>query len=312
MALSTFESLSRGVLLRCPTASLFLARQWVSFAFRQIQEKRAWSWLVKEGQFLFPAIYDTGSVAVTNASTTVTGTGTVWTAGMVTRQFRTSAGNPIYTIVAVDAGAQTLTLDQAWGGADATLQGYQIWRAYVTVPSDFYSFLVVIDTLRAYKLGTDIGQDELDAMDPQRSSSGQPWGLSYHDTSDLTATPPLQRYEVWPYIQQQYVLTYLYVKRHDDLEDSGASLPRTIPGNIVLEGAMAECARWPGPSTERKNPYFNLGLADRTERQFQINVAELMRQDEEIMMQNVRYQDMMGMGFAPASAWWQSHQPAPW
>lgn len=311
MAASTLESLARGVLLRCPTASYLLARQWVDFAFRKLVEKRMWSWLVKEGQFLFPAQYATGTVDVTFNSTTVTGTGTTFTAQMVGRQFRAGANNPIYTIATFNS-ATSIELDKAWGGATATGQGYQIWVEYQTVPSDFHSFISVIDPQQAMQLRLNVGQDELDAADPQRTSAGQPWLTSFRDyTTTASPSPPLPRYEIWPSVQQQYVLSYLYEKRTDDLTDSGATLPRYIPGNVLLESAMAECARWPGPSPERKNPYFNLGVADRHDRAFEMQVAELMRQDEEVDMLNVRYQSMLSLPFiAPGDAWWQSHAPA--
>lgn len=309
MALSTIDSLARAVLLRCPTASYLLARQWIDFAFRRIIEKRAWSWLNGMGQFLFPAVYVDGTVDVTFGSTQVLGNGTTFTAAMVTRQFRTGANTPIYDI-ADWVSATEITLAQPYGASTATGLGYQIWRQYVTVPSDFHSFLSLVDPQQAWRLRTDIGQDELDAMDPQRASAGQPWGLSFKDY-DTVNTPPLPRYEVWPSVQSQYVLSFLYEKRTDDLTDAGAQLPRYIPGNVLLEWALAECAKWPGPSKDRPNPYFNLGLADRHERAFEAQVAELIRQDEEIDMLNVRYQGYGNWPMAPGDQWWQSHQPTP-
>ena len=36
MALSTFENLYKGVLLRCPMAGEFLARDWIRWSFREL------------------------------------------------------------------------------------------------------------------------------------------------------------------------------------------------------------------------------------------------------------------------------------
>lgn len=306
MALSTYDGVSRLVLLRCPVASYLLARDWVKNAFRRVSERQAWSWLIREGQFLFPAAYTTGTVTVTNASLTVTGAGTVWTSAMETRQFRSGANSPIYTIVSVNVGAQTLTLDRVWGGADGSARSYEIYRAYVTVPSDFHAFISVVDQAQAWQLSTNYGSDEIDAMDPQRASAGQPWALVFHDY-DTVSSPPLPRYEAWPAVKSQYCIPYLYEARCTDLDDTSATLPRYIRGDMLLEMALAECARWPGPSEERKNPYFNLGLADRHERKADLMIAEAQRQDEEVMMQNVRYQRMMSLPIGPSDAWRQSH-----
>src|SRR3990167_1843869 len=46
------------------------------------------------------ANYNTGTVAVTNASTTVTGTSTVWTSAMVGRKFRVDGDSSYYIISA--------------------------------------------------------------------------------------------------------------------------------------------------------------------------------------------------------------------
>lgn len=305
MALSTYDGMARAILLRCPVAPYLLARQWVAFAFRQLAERRAWSWLVREGQFLFPAVYATGTATVTNNSQTVTGASTVWTAAMVLRQFRAGANAPVYTISARVSDTE-ITLDRVWGGASASAQSYEIYSAYVTVPSDFHAFMTVVDQSQAWQLATNVGQDELDILDPQRSDSGQPYVLSLHDYDSLNS-PPLPRYEAWPHVKTQYVVPYLYEARATDLDDSGAALPRYIRGDILLEMSMAECARWPGVSKEQPNPYFNLGLADRHERRAEQMIAESQRQDEELSMQNVRYQRMAALPFGPSDSWRQSH-----
>src|SRR5512139_1388163 len=117
MALDTYLGIAGKVLLRCPMAGPLLARDWVSHAFRRLAERRAWSWLVKQGQFVLTANYTTGTVTVTQNSATVTGAATAWTADLVGRQFRLKTTTPIYTITAVDVGLQTLTLDLPWGPA---------------------------------------------------------------------------------------------------------------------------------------------------------------------------------------------------
>ena len=67
MALDTYLSIAGKVLLRCPLAGPLLARDWVSNSFRRLAERRAWSWLIKQSQFTTAALYNTGTVTVTQA-----------------------------------------------------------------------------------------------------------------------------------------------------------------------------------------------------------------------------------------------------
>jgi hypothetical protein len=67
-----------------------------------------------------------GTVAVTNASATVTGTGTQWPSTMRGRQLVVADGQLAYTVASVDTGAQTLTLSAAYQGSTATGAAYRL------------------------------------------------------------------------------------------------------------------------------------------------------------------------------------------
>jgi hypothetical protein len=60
------------------------------------------------------APYSTGTVAVTEGSAAVTGTDTVWTAGMSGREFRVTGRDEIYTFTRT--GNTTGTLDRNYEG----------------------------------------------------------------------------------------------------------------------------------------------------------------------------------------------------
>jgi len=311
MALSTYDGLWRAVLLRCPLAGPLLAQDWIKFAFRRIIERRRWSWTMKRGQFLLNNQYTTGNVDVTFNSNIVQGHSTLWTSVLVNRQFRIGLLAPIYTITAVDVALQQLTLDQVWGGNTTLATGYQIYNAYVTVPSDFHAFISVWDPQFNWQLWTNVKQEELNAWDSQRAQQGTAWVVAQM-AYDTTVTPPLPRYEIWPHQATQKPYPFLYETRPPDLDDSGASLPRYIPGNVLLDGALSEAAMWPGPSKDEPNPYFNLTLAAGLERKFSDQVRELERQDDEVQMQDVGYQQLSTMpwaSFTPLgdSSFLQSH-----
>lgn len=311
MALDTYTSIAGKVLLRCPIAGPLLARDWVANAFRQVAERRPWSWLQKQGQFILPALYNTGTVSLTQGSDTVTGTGTVFTTSMVGRQFRLTNVTPIYTITDVDEVAQTLTLDLVWGADSATDSGYEIYSAYVSPPSDFNYLITVWDPRYNWQLHQNISQRELNTWDAQRSNRGQAYLVAQRDYYTPTGeTIPLPRFEVWPHVTSAYVLPFMYVARATDLQDAGATLPRYIRGDILLELAIAEAASWPGPSIEKVNPYYNLKLAQAHQNKAEFMLAELERQDEEIALMNVQYDSITRLPWAPLpmdANFWQKH-----
>jgi hypothetical protein len=311
MALDTYTSIAGKVLLRCPMAGPLLARDWVSNAFRQIAERRPWSWLQKQGQFIIPALYNTGTVTTTQSSATVTGAGTAWTAALIGRQFRLTSTTPIYTIEAVDVGLQTLTLDLPWGAKNYVNMGYEIYGAYASPPSDFNYFITIWDPNFNWQLHQNISQRELNAWDAQRSNRGQAYLVAPRDYyTPVGETIALPRFEVWPHVTGQYVLPFLYVARATDLQDSGALLPRYVRGDIILEMALAEAALWPGPSVEKVNPYFNPKLATIHLQKAEMFLSELERQDEEINEQNIWYDSITRLPWAPLpmdANFWQRH-----
>jgi len=405
MATDTFNEIVGRVNMRVPAASRFLAQDWVRNAWRDVKKRRKWSFLHKRGQFLFPDLYNTGTVAVTRGSTTVTGTSTVWDQTMVGLQFRIGVNAPIYTIQSVES-ATSLTLQNAYGGTTDTSSTYEIYKAYVTVPSDFHSFITVWDPNFNWQLHLDWTQTELNAVDAQRSSRGNAYVVASNDytmsstgvvgtvlqalgsgtspvssgtysgpnnaifTIEITtggdtataeyqwkkdsgsyttgvvtsataaeladgvmvafpsgtyvdgdvftisvtagAVPGLPRYEIWPHITQLYVLPFMYELEPEDISVAGQVLPREIDGNLLLEYALAEAAKWPGPSSDKPNPYYRLELADRHATKYEQMVIAHEQEDEEVFMQDVVYQDAQGMPFAPLPAlgdsdWMQKH-----
>lgn len=316
MSQADYRNTWGAVLLRCPLAGAPLARQWVNHAFLRLSQRRLWSWLYKQGGFHFPDAYAVGTATASINSTTVTGSGTTWDSSMEGLQIRIGGNTPLYTIYEVP-DATTITLDQNWLGTTVTAQLYKIFKAYATVPSDFHSFITVVDMIQGWQLPWNVGQDELDRIDPWRTNSGTPWLLSARDYTSGTAnnpiSPPLPRYEVWPWQFSSHDLSFLYETQPIDLSDAGATLPRYIQSNLLLEMALEECAQWPGPSSDKKNPYFSLGLADRHRNRAEQLIVEAQRQDEEVAMINVRYQRLSQLPFSTdvmGDKWAQVHDVA--
>lgn len=267
--------------------------------------------MCQRGQFLLNAVYNTGTCDVVLGSQSVQGHGTAWTTQLINRQFRLGLSTPIYTIIAVNAGTQVITLDEVWGSTTTSGAVYEIWNAYVTVPSDFQSFISLWDPRFNWQLWTNIQQVELNAWDAQRANQGTAYVAAQYTYDPLSGPPPLPRYEIWPHQKSQYVYPFLYISRPPDLEDTGASLPRYIRGDVLLEMALAQAARWPGPSKDAPNPYFNLALAMQHDARGLKMVQELEVQDDEVYETDLSYFSPVGLPFAPLpwgdSRWMQAH-----
>ncbi len=88
--------------------------------------------------------YNTGTVAVTASSTTVTGTGTTWTSDMEGMGFRVNDFSKMYRIKSVDVNNQTITLQDAYEGSTETGKSYKINPAGIplitfrSAPDDYY------------------------------------------------------------------------------------------------------------------------------------------------------------------------------
>lgn len=90
--------------------------------------------------------YSTGSVAVTNASTTITGTDTTWLSSMVGQYFRVDSngiGNSSkWYKIAAFVSTTELTLATAFEEATETLLDYHISSSPVSFPSEFHEFVL--------------------------------------------------------------------------------------------------------------------------------------------------------------------------
>jgi len=180
VALDTYKEVWNRVLLRCPAVSPKLSEDWVKNAFRQVAERRRWSWLIRYGQFIAPPLNNQGRASVTTGFTTVTGTGTNWDASLVGRQFRTSTASPFYTITQVTSPT-SLELDSVWGDQSFTNQPVEIYQCFFTPPNDFHALITLWDPRMNWQLWRHIQQVELNTYDAQRSTRGQAFVVAHRD-----------------------------------------------------------------------------------------------------------------------------------
>jgi len=99
----------------------------------KIRARGVWAFLQAQSQIVFTAEYATGTVTVTNGSTSVVGSGTTFTVGMTGRKFR-AGGNEVYTVTYVDA--THLTLNVGYVGASASGLSYSLFLDTYALPAD--------------------------------------------------------------------------------------------------------------------------------------------------------------------------------
>ena len=295
----SFDSIWREVRLYCPSVPSELCKHWVRDRFRHIMEWKQWSWAMAEAQFNLPSSYNTGTVTLTLNSSTVTGAGTAWTADMVNRQFK--CRNYMWTILTVDVALQTLTLDRTWPSATESGTPYIILQAYVTVPSDFHAFHTVKDPANNWRIWTNFSSREIDAVDPARTSTGNPSVLANHTIDPVTLMP---RYELWPHVTTAKGFVYIYWTHHADFDSSVQWLHFT--GEILKFGALADLCCWPG-TPEAPNPMFNLNMNKKFEADFMDHLLREERNDEEIYLTKLWY-ETAALPYAPLDGrFYQTH-----
>jgi len=298
----TFESIWREVRLHSPAVPNELIQNWTRDRFRDLIDRRFWSWAFSRSQFNVQAAYSTGSVTVTNNSTTVTGSGTLWNTGSaVTVGMQFKCRNYVYTVTTVTSDT-SIEIDQKWGGSTTSGSNYMIVQAYVTVPTDFKAFHTIIDPENNWRLWWNYSAREIDAWDPARTSTGNPSILAI---AGYNATSNLPQYELWPHQINQKAFTFMYYKISPDFGE-GISLPYAIRGDVIKRGVLADMCRYPGTG-DAPNKCFNMKLAETYEARWENGVRDMERNDQEIYLTDAWYSDTM-LPYAPLdSKFYQTH-----
>lgn len=276
----TYGDIWREVRLYCPFVPVPLAQHWVRDRYRRVLDRTFWGASVSESQFIIPAQYATGTASVTNGSATVTlGGGGLVSSDHVGRQFYVGGGSPYYTILSIDAGLNTLTLDKVYGNTDNAAIAFSIALVYLTPPSDFLSLISVRDPVLNWRLRIRISQDQLDRWDTRRTSSGGAWVLADY-RFDAAGVP---RFELWPRQTTQKFYPYIYYRRPTDLAADADVPVLPIRGDVLKWGALADLSLWPG-TPEQRNPMFGPDVHQLYESRFADEVNKLMRVDQEIYL----------------------------
>ncbi len=287
--------MSRSLRLYVPQLPITLAEQFIRDRYRRILERRNWSGMRQESEFILNEAKDDGTVSVIRKDDEVVGTDTDFDADDIGRQFKVGT-SPIYTIVNVDIPSQTIELDRAYGESTDTDATYIIFDAYVSPPEDFLLFEDVIDIPRGWRLHKNVTSLELNAMDPQRLNYGDPYVVA-NRIYDLGNQP---QFELWPHCTSDKVLYYTYFSRASDLINPTDEPIFPIRSDVIVAGALADVCRWPG-TKEDPNPYFSKpDYWKMYEAEYEDKMIEIERRDEDVYMTMLQQNE--GYRYYPLSA----------
>lgn len=274
----TFDDAFRRARLHFTGVPALLVRDWVQDAFTRACESRGggWGFLRKEASINILAARSL-SITFTQGSQTATSA-----AGFVAtdagRQLKSSS-YPVYTIASV-GDVSTITLDRPYAATSGAVTT-TILDAYVTCPADFHRFLIIYDPYNQRILPFWVSQDEMGIADPaRRNTDTGPRYLVSQGASTATATLGQPRYEFWPMPTSPRQYPYLYYQQAPRFADD-TPLPGVFANrsDLLKLGAQVQAAEWPG-TAEQKNPYYNLALADRLEKKWEIELQRVSLADD--------------------------------
>lgn len=276
----TFGDLYRTVVLYASACPLFLAREWVNVAYKQLAQRRSWSFLRGELTLRTLPSRTLSAIQVTQDSVIVVATSQT-IAGDAGRQFRVGSG-AVYTIQQV-VDSNTYTLDRVYAEDSAASTAATIYTGYLTMPIDFGSFRVIGDLANQRQIAFWLTEDQVLQLDPTRTSSDAGFRVLIARTySTYPSTLGQVQYETWPRPTAARAYPALYNKQADRLNDTDILTGVLADGGeVLIAGALAQAAAWPG-TPDLPNPYFNRGLAQDKRQEFTEGIQRLALKDDNI------------------------------
>lgn len=301
----TFIELYRELREYVPNLPIVLAQKIVNERYAAILNRRTWAAQVAQGSFEIPAPIQTGTVAATQGSTSMVFTGASLTTAVIGRQIKINGQAPILTIDAFDAGTQTATVAMPWPLANVSGGSYTIAQYYVTPPSDFKQFIVIVDPIRMWRIRNNVTHAEVNAWDPARTNVGDPAVVA--DLFFNGSGRPV--YELWPGPSTQRGYTYLYQKAGSLLVNDDDEPIYPLRGTELVKGALADLTKWPGTISDPNPLFVNASsLYPIYQKDFEDQMAALERQDDDIYLNSWTVSYYGNLPYAPFdSAWMQSH-----
>jgi len=308
-----------------PKLDMFLAQKLINRAWRDIRDSRLWSFLVSETTIDAPDAISSGSVTVTQDSSTVIGDATAdaaWAAigntELQKRVFRAGLGGPIYRIASY--ASPNLSLQRNYQESTAAGTVYLIYKCYYPVPAtNFIRWISVIDPINGYRLASGRTKAELDFRDPQRSATTQPYVIASY-LYDTTVTPNTWLNELYPHPVVRRSYPALYSHRGLDFVDDTDTLPAIIPDEVLMHRAKFYAYEWAAANSSQHAELRDVNwqyLRSQSMANYAKDIEKAKRNDEEIFRQNyvesyltdryklLNFDGSYAQSHAPAYGWYR-------
>lgn len=227
-------------------------------------------------------------------------------------QFQLSPFNPIYTLLGVSSAIgndNTGIINLPFGGQTITNSGYTLLMAYVTIDPNFRSWVQAWDPTQGIPLATGVSQAELNSIDAQRTSQGNPQG--FVDLAPNVAGS--MQFELWPYQTGPYSIPVLYNRQWPEMKKPTDRPPYFINPSVIIDGAIADALRRKDIRTGQDNdPYFNPNLAKDFENKFALGAQLAAAADEEKCQAALTSSSWQAGNVTGNAAYWQSHVGGPY
>lgn len=163
-------------------------KRMINTEYQDLADESNYRWSGTDYKILLPKKYTTGTIAVTNNSDTITGTGTGWTEfSHLHKKIRVGSGKVAYKIIRVDEAGQVITLDQIFLGGTESGVGYTIFQDEFPLQPDIKdvrTFTIPGRSTQPHKKGPSV-LDYYMAQDPFRG--GLPIIYTMHDKGIYTS-----------------------------------------------------------------------------------------------------------------------------
>lgn len=313
-----------------PGYSAFLAKRDVQKAWRDILNRRTWSFLVSEGGFNAPSLVQVGSVTITQNSELVVfdataaaalDTAVTETPTLTERQFRISTAGEIYSIEGWDSPTRTMTLDRPVLEPTSTTSSFLVYQCYFPPPPesiqpdgsyDFNRWISILDPINGWTLKDNWSKARMDRIDPQRSSTSLAY--RYCDYKTDNGNKPL--WEFWPHPTSGQTYVALYKANGVAFTSGNQPLPQCIPDGLLVDRTLYKYAyRW-GQINAGRDPRLaktNWGAMIRdADALWKVDLQAAKLQDENLYMTQLIGAKRRGWPFPIDAAYIQSHDVGGW
>ncbi len=223
---------------------------WYNSIANKVASRKTWKHFERYALLQASAPYSTGTIAVTNGSAVVTGTGTAFPAD-VAGQIWKAPDSREYRILSWQSVTQ-ITLVANYIGDDATGETYQIVYNRVAVPSDFSPHRIIGLTLQdeggaTGRITHTSTQEMLDLEPAQARNTGRPSRYRYYQGAIYLWPPPDQPVGIDCWYRGNWTKLTTATEDLDD-HDLDADWPEELQ-EVLLLGVTARALRYMESST---------------------------------------------------------------